>query len=123
MIIIHHYHHLQLKDLPDADAAGIGFGNKSDPYVIVRSYNQTIGFRCKFDRVSSKDLYFQLYFHLDNVNDRVSGEEQNLCLCMYLYTHFSCSMLALSMIGSFMRSRICVCICICICKNTFNAPC
>merc|ERR1712032_1021841 len=23
-------------DLPDADAAGIGFGNKSDPYVIVR---------------------------------------------------------------------------------------
>ena len=25
------------KDLPDMDAAGIGFGNKSDPYVIVRS--------------------------------------------------------------------------------------
>merc|ERR1719431_845946 len=24
------------QDLPDADAAGIGFGNKSDPYVVVR---------------------------------------------------------------------------------------
>jgi len=23
-------------DLPDADAAGVGFGNKSDPYVVVR---------------------------------------------------------------------------------------
>merc|ERR1711971_190761 len=27
---------ISCSDLPDADAAGIGFGNKSDPYVIVR---------------------------------------------------------------------------------------
>ena len=46
------------------DAAGIGFGNKSDPYVIVRS-------TCL--RIQNVDLSRS---NVDIVNHRVGGEEQ-----------------------------------------------
>ena len=35
LIKVYFHYFLQHKDLRDADAAGVGFGNKSDPYVRV----------------------------------------------------------------------------------------
>merc|ERR1712107_60441 len=51
---------ISCKDLPDADLAGIGFGNKSDPYVTVRvgsdgKKQQTKAISGKLDPVFKKE--------------------------------------------------------------------
>jgi len=51
---------ISCKDLPDTDGAGIGFGNKSDPYVTVRvgkdgEKQQTKAIRGKLDPVFKKE--------------------------------------------------------------------